>query len=58
MTWPGFTAMGEYALYVWGSFGLMAMVIGGEVVLLIRRRRAQRHHRNATPSSGSRQVQI
>jgi heme exporter protein CcmD len=57
MTGPDVAAMGDYALYVWGSFGLMAMVIGGEVVLLIRRRRAQRDH-IATQSRGNRQVQI
>jgi heme exporter protein D len=33
-----FFAMGGYALYVWGSFGLTAVVVVGEVLLL----RAQR----------------
>ncbi|MDD5333735.1 MAG: heme exporter protein CcmD [Rhodoferax sp.] len=33
-----FFAMGGYAFYVWGSFGLTAVVVAGEVLLL----RAQR----------------
>jgi len=33
-----FLAMGGYAFYVWGSFGLTAAVVVGEVLLL----RAQR----------------
>jgi heme exporter protein CcmD len=57
MTWPGNAVMGDYAFYVWGSFGLMVMALGGEVLLLLRRRRAQRDNLNATRARGSRQVQ-
>jgi len=35
-----FFAMGGYAFYVWGSFGLTAIVMVGEA-LLIRSRRAE-----------------
>ncbi len=35
-----FFAMGGYALYVWGSFGLTAVVVAGEVLLLRARRKA------------------
>jgi len=35
-----FFAMGGYALYVWGSFGLTAVVMLGEA-LVIRRQRAE-----------------
>ena len=35
-----FFAMGGYAFYVWGSFGLTALVMGIEP-LLIRRQRAE-----------------
>ena len=35
-----FFAMGGYAFYVWGSFGLTAAVVAGEVLLLRARRRA------------------
>ena len=33
-----FFAMGGYAFYVWGSFGLTAVVLAGEV-LLVRQQR-------------------
>lgn len=42
MTWGGseaFFAMGGYALYVWGSYGLTAVLIMAEIVLLVLRRR-------------------
>ncbi len=29
-----FFAMGGYAFYVWGSFGLTAAIVAGEVLLL------------------------
>jgi heme exporter protein D len=32
-----FWAMGGYGLYVWGSFGVTALVMGVEVVLAILR---------------------
>jgi heme exporter protein D len=35
-----FFAMGGYGLYVWGSFGLTAVVVAGEVLLLRSRRKA------------------
>jgi heme exporter protein D len=34
-----FVAMGGYALYVWGSYGVVAGLIAIEVVLLVLRRR-------------------
>jgi len=34
-----FFAMGGYALYVWGSFGVTALVMAIEAILLVRRRR-------------------
>ena len=35
-----FLAMGGYGLYVWGSFGVTALVIVGEIWLVGARRRA------------------
>ena len=35
-----FLAMGGYAFYVWGSFGLTAVIMAGEA-LLIRSQRAE-----------------
>ena len=43
MTWNSaseFFAMGGYALYVWGSFGVCAVALALEPFLLSRRRRA------------------
>jgi len=35
-----FFAMGGYGLYVWGSFGVCALAIAGELVSLALRKRA------------------
>jgi heme exporter protein D len=43
MSWPRFLADGGSACYVWGSYGLTLLAIGGEM-LLLRRRMARRHH--------------
>jgi heme exporter protein D len=32
-----FWAMGGYGLYVWGSFGITALLMGLEVILAVRR---------------------
>ena len=43
MSWGSvsdFLAMGGYALYVWGSFGVTAALVCLEIVLLGSRRRA------------------
>jgi heme exporter protein D len=43
MTWNSageFFAMGGYALYVWGSFGVCAIALALEPFLVSRRRRA------------------
>lgn len=34
-----FFAMGGYALYVWGSYAVAAILLGVELWLLVRRRR-------------------
>ena len=42
MSWAGpaeFFAMGGYAFYVWGSYGLAAALIVAELWLLVTRRR-------------------
>jgi heme exporter protein D len=49
-----FFAMGGYALYVWGSFGLTAAVVIGEVwVLRIQRKNILRNLRNELLSERS-----
>jgi heme exporter protein D len=46
-----FLAMGGYAPYVWGSFGLTAFLIAAEIVSLRRRQRTLRRDagRNGAP---------
>ncbi len=49
-----FLAMGGYAFYVWGSFGLTAAVVVGEVALLrARRKQLLRTLRSELLSEGS-----
>jgi heme exporter protein D len=38
--WSAFWAMGGYGLYVWGSFGVAALVIALELWSLRQRRKA------------------
>jgi len=37
-SWPEFFHMGGYALYVWGSYAVTAVLIAGEILLLRTRR--------------------
>ena len=32
--------MGGYGFYVWGSYGVTLVLLGGEVMMLLKRRRA------------------
>ena len=34
-----FFAMGGYALYVWGAYGVTALLLAIEVILVVRRQR-------------------
>lgn len=38
-SWNDFFAMGGYALYVWGSFGVTLVLLAAEIALLIQRKR-------------------
>jgi heme exporter protein D len=52
-SWADFAAMGGYGLYVWGSFGVAALAIAGEIWLLGQRRaRLREHHRAQGASHG------
>jgi heme exporter protein D len=56
MNWSSvadFIAMGGYGLYVWGAFGVTAVVMVGEVVSLRARRKALREPRHAPHELGS-----
>ena len=37
-----FFAMGGYGLYIWGAYGMTALVIALELIALVRRGRALR----------------
>lgn len=39
-SWSDFVAMGGYGLYVWGSFGVTALVLAAEIWSVAARRRA------------------
>jgi heme exporter protein D len=39
MNWPEFFDMGGYAVYVWGSYGISALVLAANVWAALRRRR-------------------
>jgi heme exporter protein D len=45
-----FWAMGGYGLYVWGSFGVTALVMGVEVVLAILRHKKIRESLRKPPA--------
>ena len=55
MTWGSlndFLAMGGYALYVWGSYGMTALLVVAEIMVLrARRRRAMDELRRARGAS-------
>jgi heme exporter protein D len=39
MNWNDFFYMGGYAFYVWGSYGVTAVLLLAEVLLVLARRR-------------------
>jgi heme exporter protein D len=39
-SWSDFWSMGGYALYVWGSYGVTAALLIGEILAVRGRRRA------------------
>jgi heme exporter protein CcmD len=52
--WNAFWAMGGYAGFVWGAYGVATVLLAGEIVALrLRRRRAcLRAERSAAAASG------
>jgi heme exporter protein D len=47
-----FLAMGGYAFFVWGSYGVTLAVIAGEILALRSRRRAALSQLRAAPAAG------
>ena len=39
MDWGKFFEMGRYAVYVWGAYGVTALVMIGELLMLRNRKR-------------------
>lgn len=39
MSWAEFFSMGNYAFYVWGSYIVSFIAIGGEIIFLWKRRK-------------------
>lgn len=42
MDWNKFFSMGGYGFYVWGSYLVALVVLGGEVLLVIKRKKSLR----------------
>jgi heme exporter protein D len=40
MSWSEFFSMGGYAFYVWGSYAIALLALGGEALLLRQRSKA------------------
>jgi heme exporter protein D len=51
MNWSEFFAQGGYAFYVWGSYLVAVVLLGGEVLLLVRRKRAVRRTEGSAPAT-------
>ena len=54
MNWSEFFSMGGYAFYVWGSYAIALLALGGEVLLLRQRKKnLQARHGDVLPSEQS-----
>jgi len=42
MNWSEFFTMGGYGFYVWGSYLITLILLGGEVALLVKRKQSLR----------------
>jgi len=51
MNWSKFFSMGGYGLYVWGSYGITFVLLGGEILMLWKRKRNLA--RRADPQTGA-----
>ena len=55
MNWSEFFSMGGYAFYVWGSYAIALVALGGEVLLLRQRKKVLQTRLNSTSRSESEQ---
>jgi len=44
MNWSEFFSMGGYGFYVWGSYIIALLLMGGEVALLVGRKKSLPKH--------------
>ena len=51
MSWSEFFSMGGYAFYVWGSYAIALVALGGEVLLLRQRKKAVQARLNSNSRS-------
>lgn len=49
-----FFAMGGYGLYVWGAYGVTAVLLAAELIILVRRGRTLRGAPGRSPRPGDR----
>ena len=49
MSWSKFFSMGGYAFYVWGSYAVALLAMGGEVISLRQRKKAVQARANNMP---------
>jgi heme exporter protein D len=53
MSWSEFFSMGGYAGYVWGSYAVALIAMGGEVIFLLRRRKTLTQQRESLDHSSA-----
>lgn len=51
MDWSKFFSMGGYGLYVWGSYGISFVLLGGEVLMLLKRKRNLARRESPQPTT-------
>jgi heme exporter protein D len=51
MNWSEFLSMGGYAFYVWGSYAVALVALGGEVILVRQRKKALQARSNNLPAA-------
>ena len=56
MDWGKFFSMGGYAVYVWGSYGIAAVLLVGEVLMLLKRKRNLARRENPEVASPEREL--
>ena len=56
-SFPEFLAMGGYGVYVWGSFGMTALVMAIEMASLAARRKAARNRADESTLSNEENYQ-